>query len=44
MQLSHMHIGHLKGIMHMAIFFIAMLKMSILDKKLSLLEKKLTHK
>lgn len=39
-----LHIENCKSILHMAIFFVVMLKVSMIDKKLSLLEKRYTLK
>jgi hypothetical protein len=35
-----LHLGHYKNLMHMAVFFVVMLKIHIIDKKLRLLEKR----
>ena len=45
----HLHIGHhnidgLKDVLHMAIFFIVLLKIHVIDRQLSLLEKRATNK
>jgi hypothetical protein len=39
----HIHPEHWKGVMHMAVFFIVMLRVHAIDKKLSLLERKFTR-
>lgn len=45
----HLHIGHydingLKDVLHMAIFFLVLVKIHIVDRQLSLLEKRATNK
>ncbi len=40
----HEHAWQYKGLIHMAIFLVALAKVYFIDKKLSLLEKTITHK
>ena len=42
--MMNFHVEHYKGIFHMALLFIVMLKMHFIDKKLSLLEKRFVNK
>ena len=44
MHIPHLHIESFKGALHLAVVFIVMLKLHLVDKKLSLLERKFTRK
>ena len=39
-----MHIEHYKGVLHMVLFLIVLVKIRFVDKKLSLLEKRFVSK
>lgn len=38
------HLESYKGMFHMAVFFVVLFKVHVIDKKLSMLEKEITHK
>jgi len=40
----HEHIWQYKGLIHMVLFLMIIIKVYLIDKKLSLLEKTITHK
>ena len=39
-----MHLEHYKGVFHMVVFLVVMLKIHLIDKKLCFLEKRFTIK
>ena len=44
MHLPHLHLENFKGMLHMAIFFVVLFKIHVIDKKLGMLERKFAHK